>query len=318
MSNLTRNLIYVIVLGLLVGCGQARIVKREWPDDHRQRSADVHRARSVSVPEHYRVIKGDTLYGIAFRHQLDFRDIAGWNGIRPPYTIYPGQLLKLNGRRSVVRTPPSVVAPRQPATSAPEPIADSRPPVNSSSPVVTAPRPVASTPSPSPPRSAATSTAPPASNGGPVHTSTPQIVVTQDTTPEKPAPSPPVRSGAIVWAWPTDGRVISRFVANDPTRQGIAIDGKQGQPVRAAADGVVVYSGTGLVGYGELIIVKHDDQWLSAYGHNRIRLAKEGETVRVGQQIAELGRSGISRDMLHFEVRSHGKPVDPLQKLPTR
>ena len=89
-----------------------------------------------------------------------------------------------------------------------------------------------------------------------------------------------------------------------------------GQPVLAAADGVIVYSGSGLVGYGELIIVKHSDEWLSAYAHNRRRLVGEGAQVKAGQQIAELGRTGTSRDMLHFEVRRNGKPVDPMQVLP--
>ncbi|RBG32399.1 hypothetical protein BRM61_11395, partial [Xanthomonas oryzae pv. oryzae] len=88
--------------------------------------------------------------------------------------------------------------------------------------------------------------------------------------------------------------------------------------VRAAADGVVVYSGAGLVGYGELIIIKHNDQWLSAYGHNRKRLLNEGQSVKAGQQIAEMGRSGASRDMLHFEIRYNGKPVDPLLYLPKK
>ncbi len=107
-------------------------------------------------------------------------------------------------------------------------------------------------------------------------------------------------------------------MAGDPTQQGIDIGGQAGAPVRAAGDGVVVYSGSGLVGYGELIIIKHNDQWLSAYGHNRNRLVNEGTVVKAGQQIAELGRSGAPREMLHFEVRHNGKPVDPLRYLPRR
>jgi len=94
--------------------------------------------------------------------------------------------------------------------------------------------------------------------------------------------------------------------------------GNAGAPVRAAADGVVVYSGSGLVGYGELVIVKHNEQWLSAYGHNRARLVNEGQVVKAGQQIAEMGHSGAARDMLHFEIRYNGKPVDPLSYLPKR
>src|SRR3546814_2119229 len=94
--------------------------------------------------------------------------------------------------------------------------------------------------------------------------------------------------------------------------------GTGGQPVRAAAGGVVVYSGSGLVGYGELVIVKHDDEWLSAYGNNRARLVNEGQVVKAGQQIAEMGRRGAARDMLHFEIRYSGKPSDPRAYLPSR
>ena len=118
------------------------------------------------------------------------------------------------------------------------------------------------------------------------------------------------------WRWPTQGTVIGRFAAGDPKRQGLDIAGTAGQAVVAAADGTVVYSGAGLVGYGELIIVKHSDEWLSAYAHNRRRLVAEGTAVKGGQPIAELGRSGTSRDMLHFEVRRNGKPVDPMTVLP--
>ena len=122
----------------------------------------------------------------------------------------------------------------------------------------------------------------------------------------------------VSWRWPADGAVIGRFAAGDATKQGVDIAGSSGQPVRAAGDGVVVYSGGGLVGYGELIIVKHNDAWLSAYGHNRTRLVNEGQNVKAGQQIAEMGRSGASRDMLHFEIRYNGKPVDPQLYLPKR
>lgn len=122
----------------------------------------------------------------------------------------------------------------------------------------------------------------------------------------------------ISWRWPTEGQVITSFATDNPTRQGIDIAGTGGQPVRAAADGVVVYSGAGLVGYGELVIVKHNEQWLSAYGHNRARQVNEGALVKAGQQIAEMGRSGASRDMLHFEIRYNGKPVNPQLYLPKK
>lgn len=137
--------------------------------------------------------------------------------------------------------------------------------------------------------------------------------------PPRPAApiAAPVSSG-FSWRWPADGVVVGTFVTGETTKQGVDIAGASGQAVRAAADGVVVYSGAGLVGYGELIIIKHNDQWLSAYGHNRKRLLNEGQSVKAGQQIAEMGRSGAARDMLHFEIRYNGKPVDPLLYLPKK
>ena len=216
--------------------------------------------RIVSQPKHgatVRVQRGDTLYGIAFRNGIDFRDLARWNGIGSPYTIYPGQSLRL-----------------YPSTGA------------------TASAPPTATPKPTTPRTT--------------------------SKPATPAPMPAPINSSINWRWPADGHLVGRFVSGDTTKQGIDIAGSGGQPVRAAADGVVVYSGAGLVGYGELIIVKHTETWLSAYGHNRKRLVNEGQNVKAGQQIAEMGNTGAAREMLHFEIRYNGKPVDPLQYLPKR
>ena len=130
------------------------------------------------------------------------------------------------------------------------------------------------------------------------------------------APAP--ASSGIGWRWPAEGTLVGRFVSGDSGKQGIDIAGTSGQDVRAAAAGTVVYSGAGLVGYGELIIIKHNEQWLTAYGHNRKRLVSEGQTVRAGDRIAEMGRTGAARDMLHFEIRHNGKPVDPLAYLPKK
>lgn len=140
--------------------------------------------------------------------------------------------------------------------------------------------------------------------------------VTTVSAPTTPSPAP--AAAGFNWRWPADGVVVGNFVTGEATKQGIDIAGTNGQAVKAAADGVVVYSGAGLVGYGELIIIKHNEQWLSAYGHNRKRLVNEGQRVKAGQQIAEMGRSGATRDMLHFEIRYNGKPVDPLGYLPKK
>ncbi|KGM57020.1 membrane protein [Lysobacter arseniciresistens ZS79] len=209
------------------------------------------------------VQKGDTLYRIATDNGIAVRDLAAWNGLAPPYTIYPGQRLSLypaGGRATPSRSTASTTPPR---------------------------------------------TTTPGRDAGPARTSPP------------PASAAPVNSG-VDWKWPVDGQLLSRFEAGEPTKQGIDIAGTGGAPVRSAADGTVVYSGSGLVGYGELIIIKHNEQWLSAYGHNRTRLVAEGAVVKAGQQIAELGRTGASRDQLHFEIRHNGKPVDPLLHLPRK
>ena len=164
---------------------------------------------------------------------------------------------------------------------------------------------------------------PPARSGATVATqrpatSTPTTSSGIAASSTRPAPPPAPVASDLVWRWPADGAVVGTYAAGNATKQGIDIAGKEGQPVRAAADGVVVYSGAGLVGYGELVIVKHSETWLTAYGHNRRRLVNEGQGVKAGQQIAEMGHSGAARDMLHFEIRYSGKPVDPQEYLPKR
>ena len=139
----------------------------------------------------------------------------------------------------------------------------------------------------------------------------------------KPASSqktaPPVSTNTkISWQWPAGGKILQSFDAADPGRTGLDIGGTEGQAVKAAARGTVVYSGSGLIGYGELIIIKHSDKLLSAYAHNRNRLVRENDRVKAGQKIAEMGRNGSNRVMLHFEVREFGSPVNPLRYLPKR
>jgi lipoprotein NlpD len=144
---------------------------------------------------------------------------------------------------------------------------------------------------------------------------------------KSPAPVPAVASDSraissltdsLVWDWPVRGPVIGNFGSNGVTGKGLDIAGKRGDSVRAAASGVVVYAGSGLVGYGRLLIIRHDDNYISAYAHNDRFLVGEGERVKLGQAIAEMGASGADREKLHFEIRERGKPVDPLRFLPAR
>ncbi|WP_230425632.1 peptidoglycan DD-metalloendopeptidase family protein [Spartinivicinus ruber] len=124
------------------------------------------------------------------------------------------------------------------------------------------------------------------------------------------------KSGNIAWIWPVKGRVIENFTTKGKVNKGIDIGGKLGQPVNAAADGKVVYAGGGLLGYGKLVIIKHNHQFLSAYAHNRKLLVKEGDKVQAGQKIAEIGATGTTMAKLHFEIRQNGTPVNPLKFLP--
>nr|WP_218876529.1 peptidoglycan DD-metalloendopeptidase family protein [Pseudomonas fluorescens] len=133
-----------------------------------------------------------------------------------------------------------------------------------------------------------------------------------------PAPLPPAGPAPTGWGWPSNGVLIGKFSSNGSLNKGIDIAGDLGQPVLAASDGTVVYAGSGLRGYGELVIIKHSDTYVSAYGHNRRLLVREGQQVKVGQTIAEMGSTGTDRVKLHFEIRRQGKPVDPLQFLPRR
>lgn len=133
-----------------------------------------------------------------------------------------------------------------------------------------------------------------------------------------PAPTPAPGPSPSGWGWPSNGVLIGKFSSNGSLNKGIDIAGDLGQPVLAASDGTVVYAGSGLRGYGELVIIKHSDTYVSAYGHNRRLLVREGQQVKVGQKIAEMGSTGTDRVKLHFEIRRQGKPVDPLQFLSRR
>lgn len=251
MTGTSRIIAVVLLAALASGCWTTKVYRE--PGTSSQAPSKPRPGQSATVR------RGDTLFAIASRNGIRVQDLAAWNGIDPPYTIHPGQRLRL------------YPAGKTGSTTAAKPSTGTTKPAVAGKPATPAPKPA--------------------------------------------APAAPAASD-IKWRWPADGQLIGRYVSGEPTKQGIDIAGNSGAPVRAAADGVVVYSGSGLVGYGELIIIKHNEQWLSAYGHNRNRLVNEGQLVRAGQQIAEMGRSGAPREMLHFEVRYNGKPVDPLLYLP--
>lgn len=251
--------------------------------------------------EWYRVQRGDTLFGIAWQSGVDYRLIAAWNRMPPPYRIYPGQRLRLK--------PPPPVRRRQLSPPVAQRLPRSLPATRPSTP------PVASQAATAPPAQPAAKPAPAARRDA---EPAPQLA---PEPPARPSPRPPsssVGDDRLQWGWPAQGPILSHYDARDPARKGVKIGGRDGNAIQAAESGRVVYSGSRLIGYGRLIIVKHNDKYLSAYGHNKKILVQEGDQVTKGQKIAEMGQASNGDPVLHFEIRRDGEPVDPLRLLPRR
>lgn len=244
-------------------------------------------------PQTYTVQKGDTLYGIALEHGFDYKEIAEWNGIASPYTIRIGQQLKFNtSSQAVVVTPlkaGSIVETRQGGEDAllkTQPKAVKRPYAEQ------------------------------AEKGSPAKAESQDKPVPVEVPAEKKETALLEDDERVEWNWPATGKVIAPFNEASSSGKGLDIGGKSGQPVLAAGPGKVVYSGSGLRGYGKLVIIKHNKTYLSAYAHNHQILVKEGQNVTRGQKIAEMGDSDSDQVKLHFEIRRFGKPVDPMKYLP--
>ena len=252
-------------------------------------------AENAGKPGYYTVRPGDTLIRIGLDSGQNWRDIARWNGMDNPNVIEVGQVLR-------VTPPPEAVVSR---------------PVSSST-IATAP--VASSPASAASAPAAAASAPVAAASAPTPTaSAPRATVTAAAPGPAADPLPPVPPGEeIAWAWPAPGNNAIVGTFDEVRNKGLDIGGKPGDPVLAAADGRVVYAGAGLRGYGNLIILKHNNTYLTAYAHNQTLLVKEDQSVRKGQKIAEMGSSDTDRVKLHFEIRRQGKPVDPARLLPPR
>lgn len=311
-------------------------------------------------PMAYTVRSGDTLYSIAWRYEMDFRDIAEWNDIKPPYAIYPGQRLIMQpvNRDGTVGGQDRPAMTYEDTASVPEPPLPETSPVEEAEPIretVNIQRPdyvivrrddtlysIARragyshhqlarwnhlrSPYMLRPGQKLRLTPPSGSLGA--HETIAQS--SQPATVKSPArstvskprstggtqPSPALPSSVNQWHWPVRGRVVSTYRAGDTARKGITISGRTGEPVSAAAAGTVVYSGNGLINYGNLVIIKHSTSFLSAYAHNKTLLVKEGDQVKTGQAIARMGNNGGEKPGLHFEIRHNGKPVDPLKYLP--
>jgi lipoprotein NlpD len=305
-------LLQTLICLLLVGCVSTR---------HAQvgKSTPSTVGQSKEATKYHTVQKGDTLYSIAQIYGIDYKELAAWNNIENPGTINVGQQLMLSSPN--LMTKPSVFA-----LPDPEPSSTVRQSI-----------PEATSISNEEPTSAVTLLKiEPKSLKLPYSEQAisqlqesenvlPTAIANANTNSKNEKPAEPDDTAAITstetlrdnsgigWIWPTEGRVSSHF---SESTKGMDISGKTGQPVLASAAGKVVYSGTGLRGYGQLIIIKHNSTYLSAYAHNSKLLVKEGQTVSRGQKIAEMGNTDSKLVRLHFEIRKNGKPVDPLKHLP--
>ena len=269
---------------------------------------------NAGKPGYYTIRPGDTLIRIGLDAGQSWRDIARWNGLDNPNIIEVGQVVRIippGTAAVVVAAAPPANASANASANAPAaaPSGDGvvTRPVTAPSVVTATTLPAAGT------RTAAAATPTPAPAPAPSVTPTP-VPAPAANTPLPPASSPSDED--IGWIWPAAGNVIATF--DEVKNKGVGISGKLGDPILAAGDGRVVYAGAGLRGYGNLVILKHNNTYLTAYAHNQTLLVKEDQTVRKGQKIAEMGNSDSDRIKLHFEIRRQGKPVDPLRFLPAR
>ncbi len=250
---------------------------------------------NLGKPGYYAVKPGDTLMRVALENGQAWRDVARWNNIDNPNQLEVGQVLRV--------LPPGVDASAAAARGVTVAKVDTRPleakPIagTASAPAAAQPTPTAAVPTPAATPTPAPAAAPPA-------------------TPATSPPAPRDADDDVAWAWPSTAAVAAPF--DEGRNKGLVFAGKAGDPVLAAADGRVVYAGSGLRGFGNLVIVKHNTSYLTAYAHNQTLLVKEDQAVRRGQRIAEMGSSDAERVQLHFEIRRLGKPIDPARLLPPR
>ncbi len=295
----------MLLLGL-AGCtstGMAPVDERS-PTHRTAKPESARPATSQIAPSTnglHTVQRGDTLYAIAFANGLDYREIAIWNQLESADRILVGQVLRL--------TPPAGAVEIKPLDDEPAP--NARPLTDP--PVLREPQAQLLTYSAA--NWAQVSGARPATPPAPTAASPTPVAPVPAAAPS-PAPATSAATSLDTWLWPVDGTLIGRFGAAGG--KGIDIAGARNTPVRAVAGGKVVYSGSGLRGYGRLLIVKHAGEFLSAYAHNETILVKEGDMVTAGQKIALMGDSDADRVKLHFEIRRDGKPLDPLTYLPER
>ena len=262
-------------------------------------------------PDDYPVKSGDTIFSIAWKYELDPFELARWNNISSPYVIRPGQRLKMEPVPSTAPAAPKSTATRSTTGTVTVRKGDTLYSIaqrhNISTQKLASINGLRSPYTLQPGQQLKLKSSSKAQSTGSAKSS-----ATKSTT----ASTSTSYSKKVTWRWPVKGKVISTYKYKKADRKGIKIAGKEGKPIKAAASGKVVYSGNGLISYGNLVIIKHNRTYLSAYAHNRKLLVKEGDIIKSGQKIAELGKTGTDSPQLHFEIRKNGKPVNPLNYLP--
>jgi len=272
-----------------------------------KKSVAIASGQTANAPQHretYQVKPGDTLFSIAWRFSLDFKELAKINQLRA-YRIYPGQELKLNTQEDeqVFSSESLLAAIDKEILNKSSSRKKASRQSNSNKKNYKANR--ASQKSVNRKVSSSKASRKSSSKSG-------RVKNNRSAHSSKTAKASAIKS----WIWPVNGKIINHFSAKSNQSKGVDIAAKLGEPVRATAKGRVVYSGNGLRGYGQLVIIKHNDNYLSAYAHNNKLHVEEDEFVKAGQRIADLGSSDSDREKLHFEIRYKGKPVDPLNYLP--
>jgi len=302
-----------LMLALLSACSttpnQAPVVDRNVSPAPAPKPATPSESAQVARDESgmYTVKKGDTLIRIALEYGQSYRDIAAWNNLANPDDIKVDQVLRV--------APPNSSGPGVQTAAVVMPPSDTKP---AAAPAPAAPKKTTPKGDKRPYTEANLAEMQRADNGKPEQVASINPAPAATVPPAvAPAPAPAVPADEkISWMWPADGKVIATF--DEGKNKGVDIAGKAGQQVVAAGAGKVMYAGSGIRGYGNLVIVKHSDTLLSAYAHNRTIVVKEGQTVNKGQMIAEMGDSDTDSVKLHFEIRQLGKPVDPSRFLPNR
>lgn len=299
----------VTLAAILSGCGttgvQAPVVERQ--PSPRSTAASEARDRDPAL---YTVKRGDTLLRIALEHGQNYRDLVAWNNIGDPNDIKVDQVLRVlpptgdtGGAQTSAIVMPAVTEVRPAAPAVPKksgPRGEKRAYSDATLAELRSDAGVAETPPAAPAATPAR----------------PAVAASPAAAPAVAAAAAATGDEKLSWMWPSEGKVIGTF--DEGKNKGVDIAGKAGQQVVAAGAGKVMYAGSGIRGYGNLVIVKHSNSLLSAYAHNRSILVKEGQSVNKGQAIAEMGDSDADRVKLHFEIRQQGKPVDPSKFLPNR